>query len=632
MSSFTNANAGRRRFASQTRTKNDNDSILNAKPFLVLLGLLVLALVIQFSIVFAWFHRSHHHEYHQHQDVVGITRRRRRSEEKIIQYARVITPEVKNDAAARHHEEIITKVNNAAAAAADSAADSDEQQKSPSLRQGDIIPKIKIHNVKNVVSTHEHHSLLLEQEKDVSSKSDDHNNNTNSSSVRAPKLTSTEAAADRGALRPRRQNKNYLYYEVNDHTNATPEVLNAVIHIGPYKTVTTAIQQYSHKLVKELAQDGYEMPWSHLQMKIRDKHGLTTHLKGKTVPGWWCQQTVFATCFFQNVPTNRMMLESPAMCEPEILDAAAEIAQQNKNSLFVSAEQFSNTEIEGVEALEEFLSNRWNNVTIVATYRRYFEWIVSFYNERWKGVQLYDASHANKTDRLFPSLYHELHFNHNFNNEIQHKYTLAAVARFKKHFRNVVVMNYHDESNSLLNRFYCDVIPNAHNTCQKLKNTKMTKFNTSHNRIYEELAYAAHRRGMFNIKSKQKAKSAEVLIHQHQEKTLNLTIDDFPRKCLPKDILEDIWTTSLEAEKEFGGGEVDEYSMKDAFDKYRKTSFCEVDLDAILQSPHWVEFFADLIVEMESIPVRKKRIADVPRKLEGGAKAQSPRNMTKVNS
>jgi hypothetical protein len=169
-------------------------------------------------------------------------------------------------------------------------------------------------------------------------------------------------------------------------------------------------------------------------------------------------------------------------------------------------------------------------------------------------------------------------------------------------------MNYHDNSKSLLERFYCDVVPNAHNTCRRLKTMKETnkKINTSHNRIYEELAYAAHRRGMINIQSKQKAKLAEVLMHQHQEKTLNLTSDDFPRRCLPEDILQDIWSTTFEAEKEFGG-EVDD-SMKDEFEKYSKTSFCEVDLDAVLDSSLWVEFLMGFQVELERRSVEKKTV------------------------
>ena len=141
---------------------------------------------------------------------------------------------------------------------------------------------------------------------------------------------------DRGHNLKRNQitsREDFLNYEVSKRKN---EALNAVIHIGPYKTATTAIQTYSSKLVKLLAQDGYEMPWSFLKKEISTKKSVTNY-KIQKVASWWCKQTVFATCFFQNVPLNRMLKESADMCEQEIYDAGIEIVKQNNNSLLVSA-------------------------------------------------------------------------------------------------------------------------------------------------------------------------------------------------------------------------------------------------------------------------------------------------------
>jgi hypothetical protein len=87
---------------------------------------------------------------------------------------------------------------------------------------------------------------------------------------------------------------------------------------------------------------------------------------------------------------------------------------------------------------------------------------------------------------------------------------------------------------------------------------------------------------------------------------LKLTNDDFPRTCLPEDILQDIWNTSIEAEKEFGGEGDD--SMKDDFDKCSKTSFCEVDLGAVLDSPRWVEYFQGLQVELERLRLVRSKV------------------------
>jgi len=561
--SMTNADANtnsneeghwhRRRFIGHQRfisLSHSNDSVLTT-PFLVLLGLLLLAVAIQFSLVFTWFHNRHE----ENVLVLPLGISKIGSEGKLPQMRGV------KNAAVLHNV---------------------QQQFPQLLKYGGIIP-----NVSNTSaaadSAGKHNKHLMKHEEDVLS-SIYHN-------------TTVSVAAE----------------DDNTHTKSTPKTLNAVIHIGPYKTATTAIQTYSDKLDQNLAQDGYEMPWKHLQLQLKlGKDATQKKNIDRKIPSWWCKQVFFALCFFQSVPTHRMKKESAEGCKRELLNAGVEISQKNHNSLLVSAEQFSNVEIEGVEKLHEYLSNRWDNVTIVAAYRRYYEWIVSFYNERQKDVIFNDAISANKTDRLLPSLYHELRFNSVFNEEIRHKYTLSAVPRYQMYFENVVVMNYHDKSKSILERFYCDVLPGAIETCRKLKSIKVSKsINTSHSRVYEELAYAAHRRGMINIKEKLNAKSAEESrrqhnvkkksnaklveesISQHQEKTLNLTSYDFPRKCLPDNILNEIWSTSLEAEKKFGGDEVDESTMKDEFDKYSKTSFCELDLDAILHSPLWVKFFQD---------------------------------------
>lgn len=301
----------------------------------------------------------------------------------------------------------------------------------------------------------------------------------------------------------------------------------------------------------------------------------------------------FALCFFQNVPETRSWLENATDCRHELLDSGNEIADINKNSLLISAEQFSNIELEGVSSLHQYAS-RWDNVTIVAAYRRYFEWIVSFYNEKYRGLEFAKIVHANKTNRLYPSIFEEL-LNDQFQQEVKHKYTLAAVARFKQYFPNVVVLNYHDKSKRLVERFYCDVIPNASNTCRKVKRLKVNEsVNKSIKRVYQELAYAAHRKGLINISSHEKV--AESSIQHYQEKKLNLTADDFPHRCLPKDVLDEIWNITLQSEREFGSA-VDDLviqSLRSDFDNYSKTQLCEIDTEAVLASPHWIEFFTNL--------------------------------------
>jgi len=61
-------------------------------------------------------------------------------------------------------------------------------------------------------------------------------------------------------------------------------------------------------------------------------------------------------------------------------------------------------------------------------------------------------------------------------------------------------MNYNDKSKDLLERFYCDAIPNSSNACKRA--IEMTKTKGEAKKIKataEELMYAAHRSGMINV-------------------------------------------------------------------------------------------------------------------------------------
>ena len=61
---------------------------------------------------------------------------------------------------------------------------------------------------------------------------------------------------------------------------------------------------------------------------------------------------------------------------------------------------------EGVAALHDYLHPTWENITIIAYYRRYYDWIVSCYSEssRLSFAQAWHIFQQNSTDRLRESL------------------------------------------------------------------------------------------------------------------------------------------------------------------------------------------------------------------------------------
>jgi len=205
------------------------------------------------------------------------------------------------------------------------------------------------------------------------------------------------------------------------------------------------------------------------------------------------------------------------------------------------------------------------------------------------------------TERIYPDIQDTLSKHQAM---LKHKSPTAVIERYKQVFSNVVVMNYHDKSKDLIERFYCDAIPNVPNACKKaIEMTKTkgeAKINQSYSAVYEELTYAAHRSGMINVHSQKYCEAVTTAIKAHQEKTLKLSSDDFPRACPSSKVLGEIWDITLRSEKDFNKhvnedeGSILSTSLKGDFDAYARTSLCHVDVNTILQSQVWRDFFAEV--------------------------------------
>jgi len=382
-------------------------------------------------------------------------------------------------------------------------------------------------------------------------------------------------------------------------TNQTNTHLNAVVHIGPHKTGTTSIQGHSVSLVQHLANDNYEMPWSHSTNSSEPR---------------LANQVNVATCFFgtknnplrMNVFQRKIPVNKEFPCRKDLLESGLEIAQR-KHSIFISAETFDHLRIDGVAALAEYL-RPWNNVTIAVTYRRFYDWIISYHNQLSKGFD-WKMFHLNETDKLRPSIYDAL-TNTEWFETIKERYTLFLASRFRKHFRNVVIMNYHDNRTETSEQLYCNVMPQAPNTCGGMKNitrrNELKRRNKSSTLVYEDIAYAAHRMGVIHMKSKEQYFIVRDAIQNHQERFLNLTSNDFSPKCPPKYVVDKLWEISFLAEEELllgpaassnptVGKDEMRFELRADFEKHLKTDgLCEVDIATTLASSVWKEFFEHL--------------------------------------
>jgi len=369
----------------------------------------------------------------------------------------------------------------------------------------------------------------------------------------------------------------------NNLHNQPAQVMNAEVHVGPHKMGSTTIQESSGMYYAQLVEDNYDTPLAHYSQKQKQRLKRFNHVQ-------------FGTCFFSQSSsalkphekksktesvTTVLKFNNAAskQCKPKLLAAGLEIANQTK-SILISAEVFDRPDID-IQALSDYLQP-WQSVTIVINYRRFYDWIISYNNELYKG------------GTIIESLYDELNSERKMQ-EYEMSHTYEVMHRYKQVFDNVTIVNMHDTKN-LTEGFYCDAMPDAKTTCENVKKSNDVTSNPSKHLEYMVLLNEAKRRGY--IKRTPKSKEYKVAlekVQKHQEETLKLSSDDFAMKCPPPKVLEKLLAKSLHFEKqivpEFFSSPLGEAALRADFEKKSTRKLCSIDIEAILETPDWREFF-----------------------------------------
>jgi hypothetical protein len=375
----------------------------------------------------------------------------------------------------------------------------------------------------------------------------------------------------------------------NNQTVQQPRPL-AILHIGPHKTGSTTLQTFTKKFVKELSQDGYEMPWVE-------------------IVGGWESQVQLATCFLKKQPpTAALVRPVPYPCDPRLVDAARKISERNRGIL-ISSEALDRPDV-NMTLLRDFLTP-WD-VTVVYVYRRFYSWMQSYHNQVGKTVQVLKALLANRTDYLHGNI-NDL-FYQEFTNHSTAEYVdrFTAAWKYQRVFHNLVVLNMHGKNTDLVQDFFCKAIPHAQNTCEavkKYRDQRMVHYNPSQLLIYYDLAYRAHRLGLIHISSQEQLDTVVQLIEQHQKVTLKLSDKDFDVICPERAMLDLLLETSLEMERtmvpEFFAGPLGESELRSDFEMQAKSSLCSVDIDGTIDSSQWKGFFTSLNDRLNAMKIRR---------------------------
>jgi len=346
----------------------------------------------------------------------------------------------------------------------------------------------------------------------------------------------------------------------------------AVVHVGPHKTGTSTIQDLSLRFKDSLEMDNYEMPWT----------GLTGIPMKQN-------QVSLATCFYSppednlNYMRHTETLKEKYPCVEKMLINGPKIAERN-NSIFITSEEFDRAFL-NLQDFKDYLKP-WDEVKIIVYYRRFYDWAFSSYNSQTKRSTTY-----------FPAFHEMKTF---FNSDNDDVYTFQVFQRYKRFFDNVAIMNMHDKSKDLTESFYCDTMPHAEHTCNKVKSMKKVKSNSSKSNAYmalRTLALAAKEKDYIDLKTEKDIQFAMEQIQNHQENTLGNSVNNFKFICPSKEQYDILLQKSLQFEKElmpdFFASPIGEAELRSHFEE-TKAKMCSVDHEEIINSKEWIEFFSSL--------------------------------------
>jgi len=239
---------------------------------------------------------------------------------------------------------------------------------------------------------------------------------------------------------------------------------------------------------------------------------------------------------------------------------------------------------------------RWD-IHVVITYRRYYEWITSYY------FQLNVMRMFPKRKQTFAEFAQNvLEQSHDLELEgrsIETHPTYHVYAKFIQQFEKVHVMNLHEDTGEdVVTKFICDAIPDAVHTCSMLASSKQVthELRKSREMDFDLLIQGAiDKKFLRNVSSNIDFKIAS---NDASEFYRNNFPKPVPYVCLDKETTELIFDMSESFEKQliphFYEKLENQKSHREGFLKaIANNKFCDLDVENILKDVKWKRYFRE---------------------------------------
>ncbi|GAX27837.1 hypothetical protein FisN_13Hh056 [Fistulifera solaris] len=340
--------------------------------------------------------------------------------------------------------------------------------------------------------------------------------------------------------------------------NATKPHL--VIHIGPEKTASTTLQKdFFYKFRKHTFKaDNYIYL------------GRYTFLRAL--------QEVLLYCPYK-------LREKPKHpCYQRFLRLLDDERWRGKNIL-LSEEVYSKAiwDLEAVERVQQdflpFLQERWD-VSVVAVYRRFHEWLISARKQRdyelrerqlWphEGGEALDSWNEVRLLRKHERFGLRSHY---LPDDLAQWYDLNVT---------VTVLNMHHPTQKITEQFVCDAMPHATRSCEYYRTQGREIHANARSGLeyfFDNIVYAAAEKGILDTNNVMRHDIVANLT------TMNMTITNMPLICPSVEDLEELLQESIHWEQYYAPEFADIGAVKDSFEKLvQSNQFCRVDTDRMLE-------------------------------------------------
>lgn len=380
---------------------------------------------------------------------------------------------------------------------------------------------------------------------------------------------------ENNSLKPSKNNNN------NKHDKHDIRPL-FVLHVGPPKTGTTTIQWYAGEHQQLLEMDNIHYLGEYKESEV-DVHHLCF------------------SCIMQKDEQCRKMWGE--------LERALEFHHSENHNVLISDENFSrfgNAQQEQEylwKYLMPMISKKWN-VRVLFTYRRYYEWVPSWYYEYYnpngargkkkKRFLLWPESRS----RGIPS------FSKYFEGFMKESYDMvSSLEKWKQHFEDVRVLNMHNGGDNI-ETFFCDLIPEAKHFCKTLKSKEKSESSTKNQSAskdlhFDMLAVEAYIRGWVKKDIGLSRTDVRRAVEKHTKKLGYKTLQDFPIACLSKKQTDKLLELSVSLESqlvpEFHSSLQGEAELRSGFARaVEANKFCSIDVGSAFKDERLQKFFTGL--------------------------------------